>query len=430
MAIKQMNFLSKEIAKLSSLFPNDATLQHLLEAHAYFPEFFPKGFLEMNLQSYSLKAQKMNQIELYFPPPEQGLEGEIFLGRIEPNQPLNFYLSFDDLTKNLIISGSPGLGKTNLMTLLMIQLLNSNVNFHVFDPKLDYRYLTKFFSNVFVTSIKDFKENILRPPRGVHPKDWLNYFVDFFCATQSGLIITKSILYELCNELYEKNSIYSGSENYPTFYDLLKHAEGKIYPKFKRRDSSLDSLISRLRMINYSIGDCLNVKKGYFRELLDKNFILEIAGANDDAQNLIIQWLSWYHFAHRIHNNLRNKSNQTIIFIDEAKRIADKSMDSTLESRVSPFSFLLTQTREYKLSFCIATQEYNRISSSLKSSSFTTIAFNSHNYADIKAVKESMGLTPEQTQILQLLPTGFCVVKKGSLRPIVMSSPYIGIKEL
>src|SRR3990172_8142875 len=78
MVIKQMNFQSKEIAKLSSLFPNDATLQHLLEAHAYFPEFFPKGFLEMNLQSYSLKAQKMNQIELYFPPSEQkGLEGEI-----------------------------------------------------------------------------------------------------------------------------------------------------------------------------------------------------------------------------------------------------------------------------------------------------------------------------------------------------------------
>lgn len=418
----------ESLAKLSSYFPRDANLQSILRTLALEPNFFPESFLNSVLNQYSRKLEAIHPISLIFPTPENGLEGDIFIGNLEPTKDLSIALSFDDLTKNLLVSGSPGTGKTNLITLLMCQMLSKIINFHTIDPKLDYRYLTRFFSNVVIISLKDFRENILRPPSGCPPQNWINYFVDFFTAVFSGLIVVKSILYELVHELYQKNGIYEGSENWPTFIDLLNHAENKNYPKLQKRDYVLDSIISRLRMISYNIGDCLNVQKGFYEELLHANLVLEIAGVMDDIQNLIVQWLSFYQIAYRIHNQIKDENHQTIFFIDEAKRFADKSRDNTLEGGVSPFNYLLAQTREYKLSFCMATQEYHRISSGLKSSSFTTIAFNSLNNDDNHAIKMSMGLTNEQAQLLRVLPSGYCIVKKGYLPPVLVWTPFLPIK--
>lgn len=269
------------------------------------------------------------------------------------------------------------------------------MNIWVFDPKLDYRYLVRYFKNLTVLSWEMVFENIFIGPGGYPINRWLNDFVDFFTDVFSGLIIVKSVLYDLVNELFIQFKVYEGSDNYPNFTDLVNLAENKNYPKFQKRAYVLDSLKSRLKIIQGIIGNNLNCNKGFLEDLLFKNTIIEMAGLNYDLQNLIVQWFCFYQYAYRISHGIRGNNSeekQTVIVIDEAKRIFDRSKDSTLEGSISPFSYLISMTREFKMSFIMATQEYHRLSSSLKSSAYTTIAFNSHNYEDLMSISKSIGL--------------------------------------
>src|SRR3989344_578219 len=92
------------LAQLSRIFPRDSQLEHLLKTYVIQPRFFPKFFMESTLQGYQQKLENLDPLELIFPLPEQRLEqGELYVGKVYP-QSLNFFLYFDDLTKNVIVS--------------------------------------------------------------------------------------------------------------------------------------------------------------------------------------------------------------------------------------------------------------------------------------------------------------------------------------
>lgn len=312
---------------------------------------------------------------------------------------------------------------------------NSNfkqMNIWVFDPKLDYRYLVRHFDNLIVMSWEMIIENILKGPEGYPPQKWLNDFCDFFTDVFSGLIIVKSVLFDLVNELYVQFGVYESSNVYPNFIDLVNLAESKRYPKFQKRDYVLDSLKSRLGIIKGVMGRILNCSKGFLNDLLFKNVIFEMSGLNYDLQNLIVQWFSFYQYAYRISHGIRGTANddyQTVIIVDEAKRIFDRSRDSTLEGSISPFAYLISMTREFQMSFVLATQEYHRLSSSLKSSAYTTIAFNSQNYEDLVSVSKSIGLPKERISDLQGFNIGEAFIKKGNLEIVKVNVPFVDIKK-
>ena len=102
--------------------PNDTYIEDVMTAMALNQDVFGDDLLRaisLDLHDNSIGnlplKEKAELIKKY--------DGEIKIGYSEELD-CNIGLSKVDLTKNILIAGNPGAGKTNLMTVLIIQILN------------------------------------------------------------------------------------------------------------------------------------------------------------------------------------------------------------------------------------------------------------------------------------------------------------------
>ncbi len=336
-------------------------------------------------------------------PTGNDIDGIIKIGKVR-NTDAPFGLNLDELCQHTLITGRSGAGKTTLIYIILIQLLQHGIPFWAFDFKQDYRHLAKT-GKVLVFDYENFRFNPLRPPLGVNPHIWMQSFTNVFCQAYWLLSGTDGVILEHVNRLYNDYGVYSGSDVYPTMLDLYESLKRYHKPdkNYGRGFNYLESAQNRVGKDLISFSKMFDCDKGYsIEELLNKNVVFELEGLNTDNQRFLLTILLRYVLEYRIANNQRGKLRHLFLF-DEAKIVYSREREFSKELGTSEIAQFTSQIREFGEGLIVADQMPTKLADSIKANVYTIICMSQSGGQSLMEMSRAIGLNREQDEACRML---------------------------
>ncbi|MFH1373243.1 MAG: DUF87 domain-containing protein [bacterium] len=370
------------------------------------------GVIDLLYQRYC--RPDLAEPDVILRPPSETPTGELTLGTIKyRDSPYgSVQITQKQLTRHMGIWGTTGSGKTNLVHILVDQLLENRIPFTLFDWKQNFRSLLKTRTDPLVlyftvgSQVSPFYWNPLLPPPNTDWEDWLKLLIE---AMKHALFlghgverILQQTFFDLAGDAGEDSQCA-----YPTFQEALTHIEKK--KAYGREAMWIDSAkralgalsfggISRVFNTPFSIGPLLNVPVVYGLESL-----------TDSEKTFFTEALClWTYFARL--NQGHRKPLEHVFLIEEAHNILTRQKQA-LEDRESLMDGILRQVRELGEGFVIIDQQPSSLTNSALANLNTHFVFNMHNEADIRSICDSIGLHGEDREYLKLLHPGEAIVK-------------------
>lgn len=143
---------------------------------------FSDETIQQGLKIISLMGDQ--EIPFEQPENEEEISGEILVGTALGTG-ARFGLDREEIKEHTLITGRTGAGKTSLINLLLVELMQKGITFWAFDFKTDYRHLLNCSGystgkDFFVFDSATFRFNPLRAPKGVRPEAWVQVFTGIF----------------------------------------------------------------------------------------------------------------------------------------------------------------------------------------------------------------------------------------------------------
>ncbi len=420
---KMEPLLGGQVNSLMAAFHQGSSLKDRLQAG---------GIIDLLYQQYC--RPDLAEPSIVMRPPSQDPEGEILLGTIKyRNQTYgSVKISTKKLTRHMGIWGTTGSGKTNLVHILVDQLLDKTIPFTIFDWKQNFRSVLgshperQILYYTVGSQTSPFYWNPLIPPPNTDWEDWLKLLIE---AMKHAMFLghgVERILQQVFFGLAD--GIEDDTIKYPTFQQALSHLEG--IKAFGREAMWIDSAkralgalsfggISKVFNTPFSVGPRLDLPVIYGLETL-----------TDSEKTFFTEALClWTYFA-RLNQDER-KTLEHVFIIEEAHNILTRQKQS-IDDRESLMDGILRQVRELGEGFVIIDQQPSTLTNSALANLNTHFVFNMHNEADIRAICDSIGLHGEDREYLKLLRPGESIVKlTGVPHPFhttVEESPRNGIK--
>jgi hypothetical protein len=334
--------------------------------------------------------------------PNDTVDGQIKIGKVRKTG-APFGLNFDELGEHTLITGRAGAGKTTLIYIILIQLLQHGIPFWAFDFKQDYRHLVKT-GNVLVFDCENFYFNPLRPPTGANPHIWMQSFTNVFCQVYWLLSGTKTVILEHVNNLYNDYGVFSGKNVYPTLYDLYESLKThKLARMYGREAGFMESAQNRMNECLLSLGRIINCDKGYpIEELLTTNVVFELEGLLSENQSFLLNILLNHVFQYRISNNQRSGLKHVFLF-DEAKSVYNKDREFTKELGISEITQFTSKIREFGEGLVVADQMPTKLADSIKANVYTLICMSLSGGMNLLEMSRALGLNREQDEACRML---------------------------
>lgn len=373
---------------------------------------------------------------IFLPPiPQEKAGGEYPLGIVyygdAPKYP--FALKEDEWIHHVAILGRSGSGKTTVAFLILLNLLNRNRSFLVFDWKRNYRDLLAIEDDIHVFTVgRDpsfFCWNPLIPPEGIQPISWIKKLIEiishaWFVGEGVSYLLMKAI-----DAVFMERGVYENSGDYPTFLDVFRWI-GKY--KAKGREAQwLDSTIRTLHALTFgNFGEVINVRKSIpLDRLLKENAVMELDALTKSEKTFLTEaLLLWIH-----HYRLGQKERETFkhaILIEEAHHILLRRKQE-LEGEEAITDIILREIRELGESIILIDQHPSLISKPALGNTYTTIAMNLKHISDVSTIADSLLLRPDQREYLGELPTGSAIVKLQGrwFKPFLVRFPPFPLKK-
>lgn len=384
-------------------------------------EFFDNRNILRILADIQAHIDHTEQIRLPPPIDKTTLHGPIYVGDVlyPDHKYSTLGLNNLDFIKHILITGITGAGKTNLSFNLLTQLASRNIPFLVFDWKQSYRKLKDLpgFEQLKIIRLgesdSDFRFNPLTAPPGVNPKHWLALITDvikhaFFIAHGGEYFFRKGI-----DALYQRNKVYEGGKNYPTFRMLDKLLVGQYV---KGREMLWMSSVKRvLSSLTFSglLGDHINSFENTDLEKLFKGqVIVELDNLATIEKIFIVEaLLLWiYHFRKQLGKS--EKLNQVIILEEAHHTLSAKKEIMAGEETI--IETVIRMIREFGVGIIAIDQEPSKLSNSILANTNTKICFTLGHGNDITAMAKAMNLTKSETRYIDKLEVGHSIVKLKS----------------
>jgi hypothetical protein len=346
----------------------------------------------------------------------------LLLGRIKgTNSP--FWYPVRDLTKHLLVLGRPGSGKSNLNYIIAWQTIN-RASLWIFDRKEDYRHLVRLFPDKIMVFdlLKQFKFNPLSVPPGVHPKKWLEIFSDVFSRSNSLLDGSLGLLVVELDKLYQRYGVYSGSANFPTFFDLLQRLKNLPLNPRSRTEGYRESLVNRLGAYLTSNPDLYNCSTGYpLEELLNRNVVFELHGMLDQQARFWINIMLYWLFCYRIEKKERGNELKNLVIFDEAKSVFTPFHNENIG--FPPITYMVAMLREFGVGI-IASDQSAQLANAVFACSYCKILFPVGSGEDLAKMQKAMSLTLDRVEYVHKLNQGEGIVRcPGYPKPFVLITP-------
>lgn len=253
-----------------------------------------------------LNTTLLNEKVLLPPPDEETIAGEYPLGVITyaDKELYPFGLREKDWIRHVCISGMSGSGKTMLAFVILKEMLKHEKPFIVFDWKKSFRPLLKVDREIMCFTVGNpkvanlFKININRPPAGVSPKEWVGILCDLITESFFASYGVHKLLTETLDKAFRDFGVYTGSENYPTWYQIKDRLEEMSANRHGRgRESEwLESALRIAHALTFGyFGEVVNSKDKYtlsVEELMDKKIIFELKSLNNTEKKFFCEFFA------------------------------------------------------------------------------------------------------------------------------------------
>lgn len=402
--------------------------------------------LETNLEKkreiegliYTLGAKHLNETFekkkiLLQPPPE--LKGEFKLGRIfYGDQPCGeFKLKENSLLSHIGIFGMTGAGKTNVVTLFILNLLRRKKNFLVFDWKRNYRDLLALpeVKDLIVYTvgrdIVPFYWNPLIPPPNTEPSTWLKQFIE---VCQHALFLghgVERILQKVLDSLYIDYGIYKGN---PDSYPTLRDVEERLH-NYKARGREAQWLDSAKRAVGAlcfgGVGKVLNVSENIEVDL-NKNIIFELDSLTDSEKTFFTEASLLWVYHKRLSEPEREVFRHCTIIEEAHNCLLREKMRMAGKETIT--DIIIRQIRELGESLIVIDQQPSLITPTALSNIHTHIMMKMSYPDDVVTGMRLVSLDPSESEYLRMLQTGWAIAKVPNWhKPFLVKFPLLPLKK-
>ncbi len=386
-------------------------------------------------------AQLLDQGVLIEPPERWAVEGEYPLATVSyaRKKLFPFALRETDWPRHVCITGMSGSGKTNFALNILLNFIEKDKPFLVFDWKKSFRPLVSVDPSLMCFTIgKDevsnlFKMNINIPPKGVSPREWINVLCDLLTESFMVSFGVHKILLETLDECFAGWGVYEGGKHYPNWMHIKKMLEQKARDSKGRETGWYESALRIASVLTFGdFGKVINYdgrKSLSIEDLFDKRVILELNSLGNTEKKFFCEYLLTY--IYKLKKSGQNKSDSKFnyaILVDEAHNIFLKNKTYFVAESVTDMVY--REMREYGISLICLDQHCSKLSDTVKGNSACTVAFQQQLPQDIMDVSALMQLDHKKDMFAQL-PVGTAIVKLSEryTRPFLIEAPLIDLRK-
>jgi len=323
-------------------------------------------------------------------------------------------------------------------------LLNAMVEhkkpFIVFDWKKSFRPLLLMDKGVMCFTIGNnnvanyFKININKPPKGIHPKQWVNILCDLVTESFFASYGVHKILRETLDRAFQDFGVYKGSNNYPTWYQIRDRLEEKAanMAGHSRESEWMESSLRIAHALTFGhFGESVNCKDELgmsVEEILDKRAIFELQSLNSMEKKFFCEFLlSYIYFSKKARNDESNVF-KSLILVDEAHNVFLKERPNFIKESVT--DLIYRELREFGVGLVCLDQHISKLSDVVAGNSATNIAFQQLLPQDVETIANIMQLR-DHRKYFNMLPVGTAIVKLAEryYAPFMIKVPFIDLKE-
>ena len=352
------------------------------------------------------------------------LPGTMGLGFIPPSG-IPWLIHPDMLTTSALICGRTGGGKSNLIFLILAQLLKTNISVRVFDRKSEYHPLL-FFPDFTYTLFNDYYTNWLEPVPGKTVQSWISAlaeimgnYLDIRVAAR-GLFVSKALW--LCEQ---RRSTETGI--YPTLRNVYQVIRNTKYPGVSHLARYRETLLNRLEGLFAVFGDriCSN-RRVRWDKYLNASWGISLTGKPTDDQNLLISIEVARLMDYKEANNLRSDRAVHVLVFDEGSTMFKKWYE--LREGTYLLTDYLARCREFGMGFIIGTQTLSNLADSVLANTAIKVLIGGAGLgSDYDIFASATGMTQEQKEFIKQLtrPGVACARDPRYPHPFTLEVPRI-----
>ncbi|GHS98179.1 hypothetical protein FACS1894139_08880 [Planctomycetales bacterium] len=342
-------------------------------------------------------------------------------------------LSLKDLTKHMLVVGTPGSGKTTFSVSLLDRLWKDHhIPFLVIEPaKNEYRALVQSIPDLQIFTpgknfISPFMFNPFVPPKNVKLETYKSTLKTAFAAAVSMSTPLDKIFEEAVNNCY---SDFRWLDNYTT------NDKGRIF----NINDFIKCFAATFEAIGYT-GDAKNIGRAgvvrlqglvnlfdnYFsipiEDLLTKPTVIELAAIeNSDQKALLISLLLLSILAYVNSNYIGEGSLRNVILLEEAHVLLDADTNAG-QGEANPSAIaqglvkrMLAEIRSYGVGIVIADQSPRKVTTDVVALTDIKLAFRLVEANDKRILADSSNMNEIQSQRLAKLKPGEAFLFFGKL---------------
>jgi hypothetical protein len=333
------------------------------------------------------------------------VDGPFKIGTIA-NTDIEYGFHLLQLLMHGVWGGSSGFGKSNCVNVLgQEMLLKSDVKLWLIDPKLagDYRLLAKMFGAlVLVPDVM--KCNPFNMITNVSSK-MLREFIGEVTADAFGVYDASAGM--IADHIHK---IFHEKEQ-RTLADFVESLHSEKGIRYGRKQGYVDTIDSRLKLIDTSLEYIVDCREDYFHKLFDRNVVFEIGGLSGAAQRIMMHWIIMKLVLHKIMNPTE-KLSHLLIFDEAQSQLWSRYIKE--RGRQSFMATLATQCRAYGLGLIVLAQNpATKLMREIIANSAIKLCFHLGHGDEVIGFGRSMGLNNEQMEEFHHIKPGEAICRVG-----------------
>ncbi len=360
--------------------------------------------------------------------------GDIIIGKLRSaNNNSTIGISLNDLTKHMLITGTPGSGKSTFSVGLLHRLWKDHhIPFLVIEPaKNEYRALVKHIPDLQVftpgkNTISPFVFNPFVPPKNVKLETYKNALKTAFSAAVSMSSPLDKIFEDAINNCYSDFGwidTYTIADKGDVFNisDFIKCFSYTFEEIGYKGDASNIGRAGTVRLKSLS-----NLFDNYFsvpiEDILEKPTVIELSAIeNSDQKALIIALVLISILTYANANYLGKGDLKNIILLEEAHTLLD-SQSHLGQGEADPSGIaisllkrMLAEMRSYGVGLIIADQSPRKVTEDIVGLTDIKLTFRLVEATDKKIISDSTNMADGQVTQLTKLKPGEAILFFGKL---------------
>lgn len=350
--------------------------------------------------------------------------GDILIGKLKSEVDSEIGISLNDLTKHMLVVGTPGCGKTTFSMSLLDRLWKDyNIPFIVIEPaKNEYRAMLQSIPELQIFTpgknfISPFVFNPFLPPKNVKLETYKSTLKTAFSAAVSMTTPLDKIFEDAINNCY---SDFRWLDTY------TKDDDGRVFnisDFIKCFQKTFDNIgytgdaknIGRAGTVR--LKSLVNIFDNYnsipIEHLLSKPTVIELSAIeNSDEKTLIISLLLLSILAYINANYIGKGQLKNVILLEEAHVLFDAA-NSNMPGEADPSRIaqqlikrMLAEARAYGVSIIVADQSPRKVTSDVVALTDIKVGFRLVESADKDILSDSTGMDEIQKKRLSRLKPG------------------------